>query len=65
MAHLTKTLKHNTTHTLPMPREAQLALMAWMIEHHEELADVLAPYGISTESVEMPSFRLVCDGCDK
>lgn len=29
MAHLTRTLKHNTFHTMPMPEEAQFALMRW------------------------------------
>lgn len=62
---MTKTLKRNVVHTLPMPRAAEQSLIAWMSAHDAELAEVLAPHGISTMQALMPRFRVRCDGCDK
>lgn len=64
-AHMTKTLKRNIVHTLPMREDAQRALTRWLIEHNAELNAVLAPFGLDGNDVPVPAWRILCTGCAK
>lgn len=45
--------------TTPINKYAQIALEQWHVEHAEELAELLSPYGLHPFDIVTPAYRRV------